>query len=193
MEYFDILDEQGNKTEEVKSRQEVHTKGYWHKAMYICIINHSGEILLQRRSSQKKIFPNKLDMSVGGHPASGEDNVTGIIREALEEVGIEINKSQLEYLFTFKNSYNNGNFIDNQFLDVFFIEMEFDIEKLKLQKEEVSEIKKVHYKDFEKMVDGHSEDLVPFFHGWRQLCDILNEKYLNVEKKNNKEMYDDCR
>ncbi len=32
-EYFDILNEDGEKTGEVKSRKEVHTKGYWHKAI----------------------------------------------------------------------------------------------------------------------------------------------------------------
>lgn len=30
MEYLNILDKNGNKTGEVKPRQEVHTKGYWH-------------------------------------------------------------------------------------------------------------------------------------------------------------------
>ncbi len=33
MEYLDILDENGNKTGQKKSRKEVHSKGYWHYCM----------------------------------------------------------------------------------------------------------------------------------------------------------------
>ncbi len=41
--------------------------------------------------------------------------------------------------------------------------MDLDISKLKLQKEEVSEVKNVYYKDFEKMVDENSDEIVPFY------------------------------
>lgn len=35
MEYLDILDQNGKRTGEVKSREEVHSKGYWHKGVHI--------------------------------------------------------------------------------------------------------------------------------------------------------------
>ena len=47
-EYFDILDENGNKTGKTKLRSEVHRDGDWHKAVHIWIINNKGDILLQR-------------------------------------------------------------------------------------------------------------------------------------------------
>lgn len=34
-EYFDLLDENGNKTGETKLRNEVHRDGDWHKAVYM--------------------------------------------------------------------------------------------------------------------------------------------------------------
>lgn len=177
MEYLDILDGNGNKTGEIKPRQEVHTKGYWHRAVYICIINSKGEILIQRRSSNKSIFPNKLDLSVGGHPVSGEDELEGIKREALEEIGVNLNNVKSEYLFTFSNEYSNAKFIDNQYLDVYLVEMDLDISKLKLQKEEVSEVKNIYYKEFEQMVKDESNEIVPFTKGWKKLCEILNKRY----------------
>lgn len=67
MEYLDILDEKGNKTGEVKPRQEVHSKGYWHKGVHIWIINSKKELLVQRRSANKDVYPNKLYISVAGH------------------------------------------------------------------------------------------------------------------------------
>lgn len=38
-EYFDLLDENGNKTGKTKLRNEVHRDGDWHKAVHIWIIN----------------------------------------------------------------------------------------------------------------------------------------------------------
>lgn len=52
-EYFDILDDNGNKTGKIKLRSEVHRDGDWHKAVHIWILNQSGDILLQRRSATK--------------------------------------------------------------------------------------------------------------------------------------------
>lgn len=177
MEYLDILDKKGNKTGEIKTREEVHAKGYWHKAVYICIINSKGEILLQRRSKDKNIFPNKLDLSVGGHPVSGENELEGLKREVLEEIGLNLNNTKLEYLFTFSNKYTDGKFIDNQYLDVYLAEMNFDINKLNLQKEEVSEVKKIYYKEFEKMLKNRNDEIVPFQKAWKKLCDILDKIY----------------
>lgn len=53
MEYLDILDEEGNKTGEIKPRKEVHSNGYWHKGVHIWIINskknywYKGEVKIK--------------------------------------------------------------------------------------------------------------------------------------------------
>ena len=72
-EYFDILDEHGNKTDRIKPRSEVHRDGDWHRAVHIWIINNQGEILLQRRAPDKDTHPNFWDISVGGHLQAGDD------------------------------------------------------------------------------------------------------------------------
>lgn len=179
MEYLDILDEHGKKTGEIKPRKEVHTKGYWHKGVHIWIINSKGELLVQRRSANKDVYPNKLYISVAGHPVSGEDEIESIKRECLEEIGIILDENKLQYLFTFsqKVEENDGKFLDNQFYDVYLVEMDLDITKLKLQKEEVSEIKNIHYKDFEQMIKNKNEDIVNHPEEWKKLLEILHEKY----------------
>ena len=80
-EYFDILDENGNKTGKIKLRTEVHRDGDWHKAIHIWIINDKGDILLQRRSADKDSNPNMLDISCAGHLTAGDDSLNGAIRE----------------------------------------------------------------------------------------------------------------
>ena len=47
MENIDIVDELGNKTGEVKSREEVHEKGLLHKTVHIFVINNKKDILMQ--------------------------------------------------------------------------------------------------------------------------------------------------
>ena len=179
MEYLDILDENGNKTGEIKERKEVHSKGYWHKGIHIWIINSKKELLVQRRSANKDVYPNKLYVSVAGHPTSGEDEVESIKREFLEEIGVELDTSKLEYLFTFSQKVveNKGKFLDNQFYDVYYIQMDLDISKLKLQEDEVSEVKNIYYKDFEKMIKEKNKDIVNHIEEWERLFKILHEKF----------------
>lgn len=185
MEVLDVLDMNGNKTGEVKPRKEVHSKGYWHRGFHIWIINSKKELLIQRRSSNKDVYPNKLYVSVAGHPVSGENELEGIKREALEEIGQEIDTSKLEYLFTFSQEVieNNGKFLDNMFYDVYLMEMDLDINKLKLQKEEVSGIQYIYYEDFEKMVKNRNRDIVNHPEEWEKLFRILHDRYKTLSEE----------
>ena len=71
MENLDVLDNQGNKTGEIKSRDEVHKKGLWHRTVHIWIINSNNDILMQLRSPEKKSNPNKWTTSASGHLSAG--------------------------------------------------------------------------------------------------------------------------
>ena len=179
MEYLDVLDENGNTTGEKKTRKEIHSKGCWHKGVHIWIINSKKELLVQRRSANKDVYPNKLYISVAGHPVSGEEEIDSIKREFEEEIGVKLDTNKLEYLFTFSQEVieNSGKFLDNQFYDVYLIEMDLDIENLKLQEEEVSEVKNIYYKDFEKMVKNKNEDIVNHPEEWEKLFEILHDRY----------------
>ena len=75
MEYFDVLDELGNKTGEIKEREQVHKDGNWHRAVHIWIINDLCEILLQKRSLKKENHPNMWHVSCAGHIVFQNDNI----------------------------------------------------------------------------------------------------------------------
>ena len=94
-EYFDVLDENGNKTGEIKLRTEVHRDGDWHKAVHIWVLNNKREILLQRRCTNKDSFPNMLDTSCAGHLSAGDDALQGALRELEEELDFKIEKEEL--------------------------------------------------------------------------------------------------
>jgi isopentenyldiphosphate isomerase len=70
MEFFDVLDEQGNKTGEIIERNEAHKKGICHRVIQVWFINSKKELLLQKRSANKESCPNMWCVSVGGHNIS---------------------------------------------------------------------------------------------------------------------------
>lgn len=97
-EFFDVLNEFGEFTGETATRKECHEKGLWHRAVYAFIIDNDSNILLQKRSGNKKLWPNLWDVTVGGHVDSGEFGRQALIREVKEELGIEINDNDIKYL-----------------------------------------------------------------------------------------------
>ena len=176
MEYFDILDENGKFTGKIKSRNEVHRNGDWHKAVHIFIVNDSNKILLQKRSAIKETFPNIWTTSVSGHLSSGDNSIEGSIREIKEEIGLTVKKEELKYLFTVKENMIWKNITNNEFVDVFLINKNINISDLKLQKEEVSEVKFFTYKKFKRMVDTEDESLMPHKEINKRLLEILYKK-----------------
>ena len=111
-EYFDVLNELGEFTGKVASRDECHKNGYWHRAVYAFIIDKNNNILLQKRSKNKKLWPNKWDVTVGGHVNSGEFGRQALIRECKEELGIDVDDNEIKYIVGTTSVYNKDvNFI----------------------------------------------------------------------------------
>ncbi len=177
MEKIDILDENGNQTGEVVSREEVHRLGLWHKCVHIWVVNSKKQILLQKRSSQKQTNPNKWTTAVSGHLSAGDSSLEGAMRELSEEIGLAVDKNELQYLFTVKEREVNNNpekqIIEREFTDVYLIKKDMDIKEFKLQEEEVSEIKWFSYEEFKKMVIENDEDLVPHRQMQRKILEVL--------------------
>ena len=59
-EYFEVLNEKGEYTGEIASREKCHKEGLWHKAVVAFIVNSKEQVLLQRRSANKKLWPKKI-------------------------------------------------------------------------------------------------------------------------------------
>ena len=78
-EYFDVLTENGEYTDRIETRDECHSKGLWHKAVAVFIINSKNQVLLQKRSANKKSHPNCWDISGAGHIKAGESVKKGSI------------------------------------------------------------------------------------------------------------------
>ena len=62
------------------------------------LLNSAGEIWIPTRTADKVIAPNGYDFSVGGHVESGTDYIRTLIREAKEEINIDINENDVEFI-----------------------------------------------------------------------------------------------
>lgn len=179
-EYFDILDENGNKTGKTKLRDEVHRDGDWHKAVHIWIINHNGDILLQRRCATKDSNPNMLDISCAGHLTACDKSLDGAIRELKEELNLDVKSEELLFIKTLKRSSKyTETFINNEFDDLYILKTTKAIEDMKYQEEEISEIFFVSYKEFKEMVNNRQHDLLMHDEEFKILFDMFDEEFDN--------------
>lgn len=156
-EYFDVLNEEGNYIGKVESREKCHKEGLWHKAVVVFIINSKDQVLLQRRSPNKKLWPNMWDVTAGGHVLTGEFGFQTIIRETKEELGIELNKNEITFLGSSRSSNVKGDIVNNHFNEYYIANKDIDETKLKLQEEEVSEVKWIDKNEIiEKIKDNYN-------------------------------------
>ncbi len=185
MEYFDLYDKNGKQLNKTKLRTEVHRDGDWHASVDIWILNTQGELLLQRRSKQKESFPNLWEVSCSGHISAGEDSRSSALRELQEELGLDIRERELKLLFKVKDSYitNKGKFINNEHKDVYLVKKDLEIQHLKLDPTEVSEVKFMKIEDLKRHIETHDKTFVPHDEGYKKLFE-----YLATHGKENKKL-----
>ena len=132
MELWDLYDKNHNVTNFSIHRDEPIPEGLYHLSVHMWIVNSKGEFLIQKRSANKKKFPNMWSMT-GGAVLKGENSEQGAIREAAEELGIALDMNNASVVHTIVRKDN--------FVDVWLIHQDFDISQIKKQDEEVSEVK----------------------------------------------------
>ena len=72
--------------------------GVLHRAFSLFLFNGAGELLLQKRSNQKRLWPGFWSNSCCSHPRRGESMETATIRRLSDELNIE---ASLEYVYRF--------------------------------------------------------------------------------------------
>lgn len=66
-----------------------HDKKLIHRAVGVVVYNSQGQILIQKRSKNKDMYPNLYTISASGHVNKGQTYKQAAIRELKEELGIE--------------------------------------------------------------------------------------------------------
>lgn len=148
------LRENGELTDNIMSKFDAHKKGVCHGISAVALISNS-KLLIQKRSMKKRGEPGKWDLSSAGHIDMDEAPIDAAIREAYEEIGILIDKSELELIDTFlmKKKFSNGDFI-NHFTYLYVVNKDIDLNSVIMQETEVDEVRFVDKKEYMELFDN---------------------------------------
>jgi 16S rRNA (adenine1518-N6/adenine1519-N6)-dimethyltransferase len=80
---------------EPMDRATIHRDNLLHRAVHIFLVNHRGELLLQKRSHRKDRFPRRWDSSAAGHVDANESYRDCAARELMEETGVAATLAKL--------------------------------------------------------------------------------------------------
>ncbi|HEX9162347.1 MAG TPA: NUDIX domain-containing protein [Thermoanaerobaculia bacterium] len=140
---IDVLTAGGEPTGVVKPKRHVHRDGDWHRSVHVWIIAPDRRVLVQRRSLTKENNPGLWDVSCAGHISTGESAIESAIREAHEELGLDLDPRELRHVATLREQsvLNGGTYIDNEIHEVFVVERAIDLASLRLQVEEVDDVR----------------------------------------------------
>jgi isopentenyl-diphosphate Delta-isomerase len=153
-ELIDVIDEEGNSLNTQMMKSEAHKKGLWHHASHLWIRNKEGQFLLQKRAKQKELSPGVWDVVVGGHVSAGETPDQAVLRETEEEIGLKISINDIKKLGSTKKigEVPSWRFPHREHIHMYLYTFEGNIADLKLQEEEVEELKFMLLETFEKEI-----------------------------------------
>ena len=138
-ELFEILKYNGKPTGRLKPRGEVHRDGDLHGSIHVWVFD-GAEVLLQKRSADKDVFPGYIDASCTGHIDPKETPTEAALRELSEELGITAEEKDLRFILR-QHVTNRIPPLFNRELDyVFLLEKPVDREKIVWQQEEIESI-----------------------------------------------------
>ena len=137
MEIFDLYDREGNLLDKKMERGGSNDEGEYHLVVHIWIKNSEGKYLLQQRNKKTDRIPHQW-AATGGAVTTGEDSITGAIRETEEEIGITFKEEQFIFLKRFFCEDSKSNYIT----DLYVIKEDVLIKDVKL---DINEVKAVEY------------------------------------------------
>lgn len=172
MEMFDIYTENREKTGRTIERGNKLNTGDYRLVVHACILNSKGEMLIQQRQPFKSGWANMWDITTGGSVIEGETSKQAVQRELFEELGIDIDFSDIRPQFTI--NFEEG------FDDIYIIERDdIDINTLNLQYEEVQCVKWASMREIEEML--HKGIFIPYYEALINLIFTMKNNYGGIE------------
>lgn len=153
--YNDNLEEIG-----IMSREEVHRKGLKHKVVHCWIVEKEKDdkfIYFQQRSYDKSDFPGMYDIACAGHIDAGEETKNAMKRELEEEIGLRVNNDDLKYIGRKFETLKKNGFLDDEICEMYMLEVYKNT--VFTLGEEVEDVVKVTFKEYEKWINKELEML----------------------------------
>ena len=142
MELVDLLNDRKELIGKTCERNNV-PNGFYRLSIHIWIMNDKNEILIQQRSSNRKMFPN-MWTNTGGACISGETSIITVIRELKEELNIDVNIDHLEFIASYKR--------EKDYVDVWVLKENINTNNIKFVDGEVQDVKWVSIDEWKDML-----------------------------------------
>jgi isopentenyl-diphosphate delta-isomerase len=157
----------------VMEKMEAHQKGVLHRAFSVFIFNSKGEILLQKRNSEKYHSGGLWSNTCCSHPRVGEGLERATSRRLMEEMGMS---TTLLPIFSFQYKSNLDHAMIEHELDHVFIGYSNEIPKP--NKEEVEDYRYMSPELIELEFKKHPDEYTT----WLKICfkELMN--YINKNK-----------
>ncbi len=166
MELWDLIDERGNLLNQTHERGQPIPKGAYHLVVHICVFNDKNELLIQKRTWDRAVWPNLWDVSAAGSVLTLETSRQAAERELKEEIS-------LVYSFEDERPYLTVHGQD-WISDWYLIESNCNLNQLNLQKEEVAEIKWATLDSILTM--KKNGEFIPYHDGFLELLFQMRKK-----------------
>lgn len=134
-----------------------HDKTPLHRGFSAFLFNSKNELLIQKRHSSKKTWPNFWSNSFCGHPQQGESYEDAVHRHAQFELNIKLDK--VIFLTQYRYSFSYNNIMENEICPVFLV---FSDANLHQNPKEISEIKWLKWNDFLQAINKNPDQFSPW-------------------------------
>ena len=111
------------------------------------------------------------DIAVGGHISTGETALETAQRELKEELGLNLKDFDVRKVDRITEQLTNNGIISNEYVTIYLVCGDIDILQIKLQEEEVSEIKWCSKKELNELIK--QQNILPHVREYEILNELL--------------------
>jgi isopentenyldiphosphate isomerase len=157
-ESFAVVDDKDDYMYTVKGKEQLHRNSRLHRSIHLIIEVFGGKIIIQKKAPHTE-NGGKWSSAVSGHVRLGEACQDTVIREAKEELGIDIDKIDLINVAKVSPSEETG----NEFVSVYTYLLDPEKEDIRMACDEVDELITCHLKDLIADVKKNEQNYSPAF------------------------------
>ena len=165
MEIFDLYDRNRQRSGMTMARGTAMLPGTYRLVVHVCLFNREGRLLIQQRQPFKNKWAGLWDLSAAGSAVAGEDSHSAAERETLEELNLKIDLSDTQPSLTVH--WARG------FDDIYLLTLDHEPNDLRLQEEEVRDVRWASLSDTLEMIDDGS--FIPYEKSFIELLFRLRE------------------
>ena len=144
--------------------------GVLHRAFSIFIFSDTGELLLQQRSPEKRLWPEFWSNSCCSHPRRGEEMDTALKRRLNDELGM---RSELHFLYTFSYHVPFGDVGSER--EVCSVYAGHSTDEVRANPHEIDAWRWISAEDLDREMDARPGDFTPWFlQEWQEVRGVYH-------------------